>query len=72
MNFLAKMSLVGTRFLFQTPSSPFSTLCRSFEQVSSTFLQPVIKVETSPLVAGLKHVARPRRRCKHCYAVIQV
>ena len=59
----------------------FSTLplLRSFEQNSgsfgqiSGFLKPVSGlVKTKPSVAGLKHVANPKRRCSSCYAVVKV
>ena len=39
---------------------------------TSGFLKPVSVVNTAATVAGLKHVANPRRRCKHCWAAIKV
>lgn len=75
MNFLPRISSsFGT--LLQTSvaihRTTFSTFSRCFEHRGSTFLRPVVKVETLPLVAGLKHVSQPKRRCKSCYKVVQV
>ena len=66
------LSLLSTS---QNCRSTFSTLpssiFRPLGQISG-FLKPVSVVNTAPAVAGLKHVANPRRRCKHCWATIKV
>ena len=80
MNFIARLTSIGTQQLLSGMSTStlhrvaFSSFSRMTNELTNrgTFLRPVVKVETSPIVAGLKHVARPRRRCKHCYAVVQV
>ncbi len=80
MNTLGRIFGIGVQTLKLTQTatttlsecrSAFSTLHRP--SISTTkFLKPTPAVETSPVVAGLKHVASPKRRCKHCYAVVQV
>ena len=85
MNFFGRISgfRVQTLKLTKTCVTPtttlsecrlaFSTLPLCRQTISTTdFLKPTPIVDTSPLVAGLKHVANPHRRCKHCYAVVQV
>ena len=47
-----------------------SSIFRPLGQISG-FLKPVSVVNTAQAVAGLKHVANPRRRCKHCWATIK-
>ena len=41
------------------------------QKLSTRFMSPVIIVNLQQSTAGMKTVANPKRRCKHCYIVIE-